>query len=188
MEGNAPVATQILFDVGVWPNYTSNTAAGSPSATSAKAKPSKTVRYEIHYGFPASEIAFTEDPDGTLHGSLEFDVVAYDVFRKRVALLTQTVKMPLRLDEYDAFAAKPYQFTQQIDLPPGQISLHVGILDNVNSKVGTLEVPGECDPDESQVTHCDAGPGGYLELPGSSSAANAYRYASGALNSRRRPS
>ena len=30
-----------------------------------------------------------------LHGSLEFDVVAYDVFRKRVALLTQTVKMPL---------------------------------------------------------------------------------------------
>ena len=30
---------------------------------------------------------------------------------------------------------------QQIDLPPGQISLHVGILDNVNSKVGTLEVP-----------------------------------------------
>jgi hypothetical protein len=76
-----------------------------------------------------------------LHGSLEFDVVAYDVFRKRVALLTQTVKMTLRLDEYDAFAAKPYQFTQQIDLPPGQMSLHTGILDNVNSKVGTLEIP-----------------------------------------------
>ena len=141
MEGNAPVATQILFDVGVWPNYATNTAAGTQTPASAKTKPSKTVHYEIHYGFPASEIAFTEDPDGTLHGSLEFDLVAYDVFRKRVALLTQTVKMPLRLDEYDEFAAKAYQFTQQIDLPPGQISLHVGILDNVNSKVGTLEVP-----------------------------------------------
>ena len=28
-----------------------------------------------------------------------------------------------------------------LDLPLGQISLHVGILDNVTSKVGTLEVP-----------------------------------------------
>ena len=141
MEGNAPVATQILFDVGVWPNYTFTTATGTQAPASAKSKPSKTVHYEIHYGFPASEIAFTEDPDGMLHGSLEFDVVAYDIFRRRVALLTQTVTMPLSLKEYDAFAAKAYQFTQQIDLPPGQISLHVGILDNVNSKVGTLEVP-----------------------------------------------
>ncbi|HUD22653.1 MAG TPA: VWA domain-containing protein [Acidobacteriaceae bacterium] len=141
MEGNAPVATQILFDVGVWPNYTSITGFGTPMPASAKAKPGKTVPYEIQYGFPASEIAFTEDADGMLHGSLEFDVVAYDVFRKRVALLTQTVKMTLSLREYDTFAAKPYQFTQQIDLPPGQISLHVGILDTVTSKVGTLEIP-----------------------------------------------
>jgi hypothetical protein len=49
--------------------------------------------------------------------------------------------MTLSLKEYDEFAAKPYQFTQQIDLPPGQISLHTGILDNVTSKVGTLEIP-----------------------------------------------
>jgi VWFA-related protein len=141
MEGNAPVATQILFDVGVWPNYSVDPSASAQTTASAKTKPSKSVHYEIRYGFPASEIAFTEDADGMLHGSLEFDVVAYDVFRKRVALLTQTVKMTLRLDEYDAFAAKPYQFTQQIDLPPGQMSLHTGILDNVNSKVGTLEIP-----------------------------------------------
>jgi hypothetical protein len=141
MEGRAPIATQILFDVGVWPGSVSNAAAGSQTPASAKSKPSKTVPYDIHYGFPASEIAFTEDADGMLHGSLEFDVVAYDIFGRRVALLTQIVKMPLRLNEYDEFAAKSFQFTQRIDLPLGQISLHVGILDNVNSKVGTLEIP-----------------------------------------------
>jgi len=141
MEGNAPVATQILFDVGVWPNYTSNSTAGTQAATTAKTKAVKTVPYEIHYGFPASEIAFTEDADGMLHGSLEFDLVAYDVFRKRVALLTQTVPMTISLKEYDAFEWEPYQFTQQIDLPAGQISLHMGILDKTTSKVGTLEVP-----------------------------------------------
>ena len=77
-----------------------------------------------------------------LHGSLEFDAVAYDIYGKRVALLTQTVTMHLSPAEYDDFIAKhDFPFAQQLDLPPGQLSLHVGILDNVTSKVGTLEVP-----------------------------------------------
>jgi hypothetical protein len=141
MEGNAPVATQILFDVGVWPSSLSNPATGSQPQPATQSKAGKTVRYEIHYGFPASEIAFTEGFAGALDGSLEFDVVAYDVLRRRVALLTQTVTMHLSAEQYDDFVTKPYRFTQQIDLPPGQMSLHVGILDNVTSKVGTLEVP-----------------------------------------------
>ena len=143
MEGNTPAATQILFDVGVWPGYLTSSAATNPqSQPDAKSKPGKTVRYEIHYGFPPSEIAFTEDANGMLHGSLEFDVVAYDIYRKRVGLLTQTVPMTFSPEQYDEFVAKrAFQFTQQLDLPLGQISLHVGILDNVTSKVGTLEAP-----------------------------------------------
>lgn len=142
MEGNAPAATQILFDVGVWPSSQPAAApVGTQAKKSSKSKVAALTRYEIHYGFPASEIAFAEQPDGLLHGALEFDAVAYDVYGKRVAVLTQTVTMPLSLDEYDDFAAKPYRFAQQIDLPPGQLSLHIGILDNVNSKVGTLEIP-----------------------------------------------
>ena len=139
MEGNTPPATQILFDVGVWPGYL--TSSNPQAQPDAKSKPGKTVRYELHYGFPPSEISFTEDADGMLHGSLEFDAVAYDIYRKRVALLTQTVPMNLTPAQYDEFVAKhAFSFVQQLDLPFGQISLHVGILDNVTSKVGTLEV------------------------------------------------
>jgi VWFA-related protein len=139
MEGNTPAATQILFDVGVWPGYLSNSATAQPQPAP---KSGKTVRYEIHYGFPPSEIAFTEGADGILHGELEFDSVAYDIDRKRVALLTQTIPMNLSPDQYDEFIAKrAFSFVQQLDLPLGQISLHVGILDKVTSKVGTLEVP-----------------------------------------------
>jgi VWFA-related protein len=144
MEGNTPAATQILFDVGVWPgNPTASASAPpQPAPKSKSGTPVKTVRYEIHYGFPPSEIAFTEGADGMLHGSLEFDTVAYDLIRRRVALLTQTVPMNLSPDQYDDFVAKhSFQFTQQLDLPLGAISLHVSILDNVTSKVGTLEVP-----------------------------------------------
>ena len=140
MEGNTPPATQILFDVGVWPGYL--TSSNPQAQPDAKSKPGKTVRYELHYGFPPSEISFTEDADGMLHGSLEFDAVAYDIYRKRVALLTQTVPMNLTPAQYDEFVAKhAFSFVQQLDLPFGQISLHVGILDYVNSKVGSLEVP-----------------------------------------------
>jgi VWFA-related protein len=150
MEGNAPVATQILFDVGVWPSLQSIPAANSQPQPATKTKPGKTVHYEIQYGFPASQIAFTEGFAGTLDGSLEFDVVAYDILRRRVALLTQTVTMHLSAEQYDDFVARPYRFTQQIDLPPGQLSLHVGILDNVTSKVGTLEVPVYVSPVNSK--------------------------------------
>jgi VWFA-related protein len=141
MEGNLPAATQILFDVGVWPSYLSNPATARPQSV-PKSKPGKTVLYEIHYGFPPSEIAFNEGEDGMLHGELEFDAAAYDVGRKRVAQQTQTIPSNLSVPEYDEFMAKhAFAFTQQIELPLGEISLHVGILDKVTSKVGTLEIP-----------------------------------------------
>ncbi len=135
MQGDTPARTQILFDVGVWPTPA---PAGAPPVKSPK---SKTVRYEVHFGFPSSQIAFLEDPDGNLNGSLQFEIAAYNVDRKLVAHLSQTVKLPLFPVDYDGFLARPYRLNQQIDLPPGQLSLHVGILDNVSSKVGTLEIP-----------------------------------------------
>ena len=149
MEGNALPATQILFDAAIRPVPPPDAkAAGtiSPPDVDAKlkktkAQPPKTYPYQIVYGFPASQIAFLEDEYGKLHGAVEFDVVAYDVNRTRVALFTQTVTMPLTWDQFDQFAAGPFQFTQQIDLPPGQLWIHVGILDTVSNRVGTLEFP-----------------------------------------------
>lgn len=145
MAGNAPAATQILFDVGVWPSSLSN--AEPTTQPVAKSKSGKTVLYDVHYGFPPSEIAFLEDPDGMLHGSLEFNIAAYNDSHKLVAHLTQTVKINLSPDQYDDFIVKPYRLIQQLDLPLGQLSFHVGILDNVTSKVGTLEIPILIRPD-----------------------------------------
>jgi VWFA-related protein len=148
MEGNALGATQILFDAAIHP-LPPPAPATQPPATDAKLKktkvaktpPPKTLPYQIVYGFPASQIAFLEDEYQKLHGAVEFDVVAYDVRRARVASLTQTVTMPLSLDQFDQFASGPFQFIQQIDLPPGQLWIHVGILDSVSNRVGTLEFP-----------------------------------------------
>jgi VWFA-related protein len=144
MAGNTPARTQLLFEVGVWPTPPPAVQTEPTSATAQKApkiKPNTPVSYEVHYGFPASEIAFLDDPDGHLHGSLQFDIAAYDIDRKLVAHLSQTVDLPLAPDQFDQFETQPYRLNQHINLPPGPISLHVGILDSVSSKVGTLEIP-----------------------------------------------
>jgi hypothetical protein len=48
--------------------------------------------------------------------------------------------MPLTPDEYAEFIKTPFQFSQQLDLPPGSATLRVGILDSTSNKVGTLEL------------------------------------------------
>lgn len=143
MEGKAPPATQILFDAGVWPDSSAANSAptSSPEPEPAKKASSKLVPYVIQYGFPSTQIMFAEGMDGRLHADLEFDIAAYDYLSRRVALLTQTVAIPMGVDWYDDFASKPFRFTQHVDLPPGAISLRLGIYDTVSHKVGTLEIP-----------------------------------------------
>ncbi len=51
------------------------------------------------------------------------------------------MQLPLTADEYKKFIATPFQFLEQIDLPPGQMTLRVGVLDRVSQKIGTLDIP-----------------------------------------------
>jgi hypothetical protein len=90
---------------------------------------------------PASQIAFTSAAGGTYTGSLEFDVAAFDPEGRLVTIRSQTMKLPLTAAEYRQFIATPFKFFQQLDLPPGPLTLRVGILDGVSNKVGTLEIP-----------------------------------------------
>jgi VWFA-related protein len=140
MEGVAPAATQLLFDAQV-----------DAAPATKPAVPGKTsVRFNILYLLPQSQIAFANGPDGTHNGSLEFDAIAYDDMRKRVALVSQTMKLPLTAEEYQQFTKTPFKFSQQLDLPPGQVTLRVGILDSVSNKVGTLEIPLLVSPTSAQ--------------------------------------
>jgi hypothetical protein len=49
--------------------------------------------------------------------------------------------MPLTTAQYRQFIKSPYQFTQQLDLPSGQLFLRFGVLDPTSNKLGTLEIP-----------------------------------------------
>jgi VWFA-related protein len=200
MQGQAPPATQLLFDLRISPipgappvestlpdpftesdpfafaNSFANTttAAAAPDAAAASAEPVPSertpigpsvnqaagdqgaelvnqpgrrvlsspdkTRYTFVYAVPQSQIAFTANPDGSRTGALEFDLGAYDPSGRLVNSLSQTMHMPLTPDEYAEFVRTPFQFSQQLDLPPGPITLRVGILDPTSNKVGTLEL------------------------------------------------
>lgn len=134
MEGTAPPATELLFDAQV-------RAEGDGGGGSQAKKGADVVRYTILYAVPQSQISFRENEDGSRVGSLEFDAVAYDDNHKRVALVAQTMNLPLTAEEYAEFVKTPFQFSQQIELPAGEAMLRAGVLDGVSKKVGTVEVP-----------------------------------------------
>jgi VWFA-related protein len=137
LEGKTPAATQLLFDVEVFPS-----APPAKSSQPVRLPAGKTsVPYDVLFALPQGEIAFTPGPDGTRIGSLKFGLVAFDMFGRSVATQSQTMPLPLTSDEYREFMKTPFKLSQHLDLPPGQISLRIGVLDTTSNKVGTLEIP-----------------------------------------------
>jgi VWFA-related protein len=147
MQLSAPTATQLLFDVRVAPSPVVGPSAEEQAAKDAGARrmlpsPARALaRYDVLYAVPASQIAFAAGEDRTQSGSLEFDVAAYNAKGDLLKIVSQTLKLPLTAEEYGQFVKTPFQFFQQIDLPPGKMTVRVGVLDGVSNKVGTMEIP-----------------------------------------------
>jgi VWFA-related protein len=145
MSRGLPTSQELLFDVGVEPS----TAAAKPGdppvmgTLDAKLQGKPLTRYGFQYVVPAEQIKFTTEPDGTHKGALEFDIAVYDTNDKLLTGLSQTLTMPMSDSTYQQLVNNkgPVRFFQQIDLPPGQLFIRVGVLDTTTNKVGTLELP-----------------------------------------------
>jgi hypothetical protein len=143
MTRGVPTASQVLFDVRVAPATDPVKPADPVLGTlDPKLAGKPLVRYDVQYLVPARQITFAEGPGGTRKCTIAVDLAAYDVYGKRITGLSQTVtSSPLTTEQYQKFLQKPFQPFQQIDLPPGETFLRVGVLDGVSDKVGTLEIP-----------------------------------------------
>jgi hypothetical protein len=162
MGRGVPTSSQLLFSVAVVPSTDAPKPTDPPviGTLDPKLAGKPLVRYNLNYRFPARQLTFKEAGDGTHNGSVEFDLVAYDVFGKMISSLSQTIKLPLKAEQYDRMVKSqtPFQFFQQIDLPPGEMFLRVGILDGVSDKVGTMEIP--LTVHKKPATAATAAPGG----------------------------
>jgi hypothetical protein len=143
LEAKLPNATQLLFDVRVEPGTRPDSPPGAPvqGLLAHKYRNAPLTRFDLLYTLELKQLAFAGGPVGTRSGSLEFDIAAYNNRRKLVTTLKQTAKLPLADDQDPQLPDQRFQFSQQLDLPPGPIYLRVGILDRTSNKVGTLEIP-----------------------------------------------
>jgi hypothetical protein len=138
-----PASAQLLFDVQVEPS----TEPAKPTdpqffgMIDARLKTKPLTRYSFQYALPARQIGFANIAGNNREASLEFDLAAYDADGKLVNSLSQTIKVPLTLDQYRQLMKGPFRFFQQLDLPPGAIFVRIGVLDRTANKVGTLEIP-----------------------------------------------
>jgi hypothetical protein len=141
----APPAIQLFFDVRVEPIPKPENPTDPPVMgildPKLKKTPRQLTRYAIFFMLPQKQIAFADDGDGNHNGAIKFDVAAFDVDGKMVTSVSRTRMLPLTNEQYRMFIATPFQFFQQLDLPPGQFILRVAVLDTVSNKVGTLEIP-----------------------------------------------
>jgi len=138
-----PTSSDILFDVQVKPSDEPAKPSDPPifGVLDVKLKGKHLTRYGFQYVLPGRQIAFTDGPNGTRKGTLEFDIAAYDADGKLVNSLSQSIQLPLTADQAQQLAKGPFRFYQQLDLPPGQFFVRIGVLDRTSNKVGTLEIP-----------------------------------------------
>ena len=143
MRRGTPASTQILFDVRVEPTTgVINEAGVEPVGTlNPKLKDKTLKRYGVYFIFPFRQITFNETPEHVRKGALEFQVAAYDVQGTMLNSISQTVTLPLKPEAYLKLQGTPFRFYEQLDLPPGDIFLRVGIHDVTSGHVGTLEIP-----------------------------------------------
>jgi hypothetical protein len=131
-------ATQILFDLQAQPG-----AAPSPSQPSLQPAKSSTkgTPYTALFTFDPTQIALTQNPDGTRTASLELDLGAFGSYGTLASARSQTFKLIVTPAQYAGFYRKPINLSLTIDLPPGQLTLRAGVFDTVSNKAGTLEIP-----------------------------------------------
>ena len=141
MSRSMPTSEQIIFDVRVEPSAMAAKAGDPPvmGTLDASFKDKPLARYEFSTSISAGRLAYTDGPNGTHNGSVELDIAAYDADAKLVTGLSQTVTMSL--NDTTVASNKPLNFSQQIDLPAGQLFVRIGVLDKTSNKVGTLEIP-----------------------------------------------
>ena len=142
-------STQLLFEVRVTPSTTPAKPGSLPvrEVLNPELNGKPLVRYDLLYEIPAGEITLLDGPNGAHKGSIEFDAVAYGDGGVKVNVVRETMNFTLTPGEAAHFVKNPVAMPLQLDLPPGKIDIHAGVLDVPSRKIGTVElsetVPGK---------------------------------------------
>jgi VWFA-related protein len=111
------------------------------------------VRYGVNFAISVDDLALTADADGARHGHLEEMVAAYDLEGRILNLAKQEMKLSMGQQDYLKLRAIGLQLHQEIDVPPGEVILRVGIYDFDSGNAGTIGIPVSSPTPKQKAKH-----------------------------------
>jgi hypothetical protein len=140
MEPGSPPISELLFRLQTVEDPQQPRPGDKPVGGNADLKwPVK--RYAFGYTVDVGHADLVVTPDGHRHGILLAMVIAYDQLGgpKNSVLNTETVD--LAPEDYAKALREGLPFYQELDIPPGDATMRVGIYDGRSQKLGATEFP-----------------------------------------------
>jgi VWFA-related protein len=96
---------------------------------------------QISYSIDISSLDLAEMPDHGRRAALDCLAVAFKKDGIPAAQASNTMQATLTAAQYQDALRNGLQVRQEINLPPGQYQIRVGVMDRASQKMGTLEAP-----------------------------------------------
>jgi VWFA-related protein len=123
MQPEMPQATVIPLTVGVLP----------PDGTRKKTR--------INYTIDIRGIDFSDTVEHRKRAVIDCIAVAFTKAGMPAGQISNTMDATLSLADYESALRTGLVVSQELELPPGQYSLRMGVMDRGSQKIGTLDVP-----------------------------------------------
>jgi VWFA-related protein len=141
----APPATQIPFRARILPAV-DPALAGSKLPTGAAGEMTASLkgpvhRYIVDFTVDANGLAYQETADGVRVANVELVLVGYDAGAQRVNYLDRGFKLSLKPESFAHVLATGIPVRMALDLPEGEVRLHMAVHDLTAARIGSLEVP-----------------------------------------------
>jgi len=149
MQRGAPDSTQILFKVKVAPVPQAEASAANPTDASAK----NVITERIDWAIDLHAVSFQASADGHHHASLLLSAVAYDVNGKPLQADRERLLLDMDPEQYARAMRFGLQQHKTLQIAPGNIFLHLGILDVGSQNRGSTEIPMRVSPATQQPSN-----------------------------------
>src|SRR5580698_2000612 len=132
-----PDFDQILFKVQVVPKNPQPPANAKRAGNNTKLKAPFT-RYDVNFAVALPDITMGSEANGTRSGNIEIMLVAFGANGDILNFVKKRSNLKMDAKMYEATQQVGMQVHEEIDVPPGETYLRVGIYDLNSGKCGTV--------------------------------------------------
>jgi VWFA-related protein len=158
MQHGSPQSHQILFATRIVP-VGKPTKVDPAKQASAKKKKGPVImevqHYAVDYAIAGSQLQFALEGD-IHHGALDFMASAFDDEGRALSRIASRTVADLKPSSYQDTMVGGFRLHQEFDVPVNAASLRLGVEDELNRKLGTVEIPLPVPPAANEPTTAKA--------------------------------